>query len=68
VTAGPSRLKPGEKGSIIARVETLSKSNPLEETVEVASNDPKRPKVVLIMRANLVDLLVPSPDQNLPFK
>jgi len=68
VTAGPSRLKPGEKGSIITRVETLSKSNPLEETVEVMSNDPKRPRVVLTVRANLVDILVPSPDQNLPFK
>ncbi len=57
--ASSSRLKQGEKGEISVRVATISKSGVINETIDVTSNDPQRPKVRLILKATVVDNLLP---------
>ncbi len=57
--ASSSHLKHGEKGAITARVSTAMKSGPIAETIEVVSNDPKRPKVILTLEAEVLENLVP---------
>ena len=57
--ASSSHLKQGEKGMITARVSTVMKSGPLEETIEVVSNDPKRPKVILTLEATVLENMLP---------
>ena len=57
--AGSGRLKPGEKGMITARVSTALKDGLTTETVEVVSNDPKRPKIVLTLKAIVLKGLYP---------
>lgn len=47
--AGSSRLKPGESGSITVRVDFGFGIGKIIKTVEVFSNDPKRPKVTLTL-------------------
>lgn len=66
--ASSSHLKQGEKGAITARVSTAMKSGPIEETIEVMSNDPKKPKVILTLEAVvLVNLLPPvKNDSSIP--
>jgi hypothetical protein len=66
--ASSSHLKHGEKGTITARVPTAMKSGPIEETIEVLSNDPKRPKVVLTLEAVVLENLLPpaKTDRSLP--
>ena len=59
--ASSSHLKPGEHGSIIARVATLMKNGLTRETIEVESNDPKRPKVTLSLQATIRENLLPAP-------
>jgi hypothetical protein len=61
--ASSGRLKPGEKGTITARVATEAKKGVVIETVDVKSNDPKRPKVVLTLQALIME---PIPDANRP--
>ena len=51
--ASSSHLKPGEKGSISTRLETLNRAGFVVKTVEVVSNDPGRPKVVLTLKAEV---------------
>ena len=58
--ASSSHLKQGEKGAITARMSTALKSGPIEETIEVVSNDPKKPKVILILDAVVLDNLLPA--------
>jgi len=53
--ASSSHLKSGEKGIITARVSTLMKIGLTSETIEVVSNDPKRPKVMLTLKANILE-------------
>lgn len=55
--ASSSHLKPGEKGKITAKISTLGKKDLTIETVEVVSNDPKKPKKVLTLQATIVDIL-----------
>jgi hypothetical protein len=55
VLAGSSHLKPGEKGRIVVHISTLGRQGDAVETVEVVSNDPKRPKVTLTVRARLIN-------------
>jgi hypothetical protein len=62
--ASSSHLKQGEKGAITARVSTAMKSGPIEETIEVVSNDPKRPKVILTLDAVVLDNLLPAVKNN----
>jgi len=59
VVASSSHLKAGEKGSIIARASTLMKKGFLTETIEVVSNDPKRPTVILTLQATILESIVP---------
>jgi hypothetical protein len=59
VVASSSHLKAGEKGAITARVSTLMKKGFTTETIEVVSNDPKRPKVILILQATIMENILP---------
>jgi hypothetical protein len=52
--AGPSRLKQGEKGSIRARIAILPVKGKVGEKIEVVSNDPVRPKIILTLQAEIV--------------
>lgn len=45
--AGSSRLKPGESGSVKVSVDFGFVIGKIVKTVEVFSNDPDRPKVIL---------------------
>jgi len=51
--ASSGRLEPGEKGKITAKVDMGGRKGALYKTVQVASNDPKRPSVVLSLRATI---------------
>jgi hypothetical protein len=62
--ASSSHLKQGEKGAITVRVSTAMKSGPIEEKIEVVSNDPERPKVILILDAVVLDNLLPAVKSN----
>lgn len=49
--ASSGHLKPGEKGTITATVDTTGKTGPMNKAVRVKSNDPKRPVVSLTTKA-----------------
>jgi hypothetical protein len=49
--ASSSRLKPGEKGSITARVDTSQRNGFLIKTIQLLNNDPNKPTVVLTLKA-----------------
>jgi hypothetical protein len=51
--ASSSHLKPGEKGSITAILDTRNRAGFIVKTVEVVSNDPDTPKVVLTLKAEV---------------
>jgi len=55
--ASSSHLMQGEKGIILAHLSTVMKSGPIEETIEVVSNDPRRPKVILTLETFVVEPL-----------
>jgi hypothetical protein len=57
--AGPSRLKPGEKSGILVKIDTSGKNGPLTENVEVWSNDPVRPEIILTLKAYVMDTAMP---------
>ncbi len=61
--AGPSHLKPGEKGRIIARIGHLPAQGNVAERIEVLNNDPKRAKVILMLQATVAS---PLPIPTLP--
>jgi hypothetical protein len=46
-----SIVKPADKGSIRTSLSTAGSVGPLLKTVEVHSNDPKRPVVRLVLKA-----------------
>jgi hypothetical protein len=50
--AGSSRLKPGESGSIIVKVDFGFGIGTIVKTIEVFSNDPERPRVTLTLMAD----------------
>jgi hypothetical protein len=52
--AGPSRLKPGDKSSILVKVNTNGRSGLLTENVEVWSNDPVRSEIMLTLKAYIM--------------
>ena len=56
--ANSSHLKHGEKGVLTAKIQSAGKRSNTVETIEVVSNDPKRPKVVLNLQATIVDVFV----------
>jgi hypothetical protein len=49
--ASSSHLKPGDKGKISAKVDIRGRSNELSKSIQVFSNDPKRPVVNLYLKA-----------------
>jgi hypothetical protein len=51
--ASSSHLKPGEKGSITVRLDTQNRGGFIVKTVEVVTNDPDRPRVVLTVKAEV---------------
>jgi hypothetical protein len=51
--ASLSRLKPGEKGKINAKLETAGKKGFISKGITVHSNDPKRPVINLTLKANI---------------
>ncbi len=51
--ASSSHLKPGEKGSITATLDTRNRAGFIVKTIEVVSNDPDTPKVVLTLKAEV---------------
>jgi hypothetical protein len=53
--AGPSHLKPGEKGSILVKAATTGRKGYVIENVEVWSNDPARPRITLTIKAYVRD-------------
>jgi hypothetical protein len=59
VVAGSSHLKAGEKGKITARMSTLMKNGFITETIEVVSNDPKRPAMILTLQATILENILP---------
>jgi hypothetical protein len=61
--ASSSHLMPGEKGSITAKIDTLTKKGITSETIEVISNDPKRPKVTLMLQATIFENILPPMPQ-----
>jgi hypothetical protein len=61
VVASSSHLKPGEQGKITARMSTEMKKGLTSGTFEVVSNDPRRPKVVLTLKAMIMENILPLP-------
>ena len=60
--ASSSHLKPGENGRIVARIAARTQGL-VVETIDVRSNDPKRPKVLLTLQAEVTEtipLLMPQ--------
>lgn len=51
--ASSGRLKPGEKGSIKASLETAGRHGRLVKGIRVKSNDPSSPDRTLILRADV---------------
>jgi hypothetical protein len=51
--ASSSQIKPGEKGKITAKVDIRGRSNELSKSIQVSSNDPKRPVVTLFLKATI---------------
>jgi hypothetical protein len=57
--AGPSHLKPGEKGSILIKVTTAGRLGDVMENVEVRSTDPVRPQITLTIKAYVLNADMP---------
>jgi hypothetical protein len=53
VVASSSRLKPGEKGEIIARIDIKDRAGSISKSVQVLSNDPKKKVLTLILRVTI---------------
>jgi hypothetical protein len=51
--ASSSRLKPGEKGNIIAKIDIKGRAGSISKSVQVFSNDPKRPIITLSLKATI---------------
>lgn len=49
--ASSSHLKPGEKGKISAKLDLHGKRGLVSKGISVYSNDPRRPAVVLVLKA-----------------
>ncbi len=62
--ASSSHLKPGEKGKLTAKVDTNHRAGVIVKHVEVYTNDPARPKIVLSLKADIkAKERPPSPQQ-----
>jgi len=61
--ASSSHLKPGEQGRIVAKVATANKSGVLHKSIDVFTNDPRRPRVTLALKVRIKE---PVPSGSLP--
>lgn len=64
--ASSSRLKPGEEGKIVAKVDIKGKSGFISKTVKVFTNDPQKPEVILVLKALIKVPLASPPPSTLP--
>jgi hypothetical protein len=53
VVASSSRLKPGEKGKIDAKIAISGKKGYISKSIRIFSNDPKKPVVSLTLKAEI---------------
>jgi hypothetical protein len=51
--ASSSHLKPGEQGRIVAKVATAYRSGVLHKSIDVFTNDPRRPRVILALKVRI---------------
>jgi hypothetical protein len=51
--ASSSHLKPGAQGAIKAKLDTRSRTGRIVRSVEVFTNDPVRPRVILTVKADI---------------
>lgn len=51
--ASSSRLNPGEKGKIVAKINTKGRVGPISKKVQVFSSDPKRRLITLFISARI---------------
>lgn len=51
--ASSDHIKPGDNGKITAKVDVKGRTGTLSKTVQVFSNDPKKPVVTLFLKAIL---------------
>ncbi len=51
--ASSSRLKAGQTGTILVSVNTSNRRGVILKTVEVLTNDPRKPRVILTLRADV---------------
>jgi uncharacterized lipoprotein YbaY len=49
--ASSSRLKPGEEGKIVAKIDIKGKIGFISKTVKVLTNDPQKPEVNLVLKS-----------------
>jgi hypothetical protein len=68
VMASSSHLKPGERGSVTATVDTRNRAGSIVKAVEVVSNDPAMPKVILRLKADVKPKDNPASPQQTPDK
>jgi hypothetical protein len=57
--AGSSHVKPGDKRRITVKIGTAGRKGPITENVEISSNDPVRPTVMLTIKAFAADTDIP---------
>jgi hypothetical protein len=58
--ASSSRLKAGEDGKIIAKINIKGKRGTIHKNVQVFSNDPKRAQVSLVLKAIIQQQITPE--------
>jgi len=51
--ASSDHLNPGEKGKVTAKVDIKGRAGYLSKSIQIFSNDPKRPVVTLSLKANI---------------
>ncbi len=51
--AGQGLIKPGESDTVEVFIDTSGKNGRIAKTVQVTSNDPDSPVVVLVLRADI---------------
>jgi hypothetical protein len=53
VRAGQGPIKPGESDTVEVFIDTSGKRGRIAKAVQVTSNDPERPVVVLVLKADI---------------
>lgn len=58
--ASSSHLKPGDRGTITAKIDIRNRIGTIFKTVEVYTNDPGKPRVVLTLQADIIESSSPA--------